>query len=64
MLFGGTDTTSNSVARILQLLAEHQDIQEKLRNELLNASNGADIPYEQLSELPYLDTVCRETLRL
>lgn len=64
-IIAGTDTTSNALARILQLLAEHQDIQDKVREELFNAgSDGADIPYDQLMDLPYLDAICRETLRL
>ncbi|KAJ3555363.1 hypothetical protein NM688_g2618 [Phlebia brevispora] len=58
------DTTSNALARIFQLLAEHQDVQEKVRAELLGVSEFDDIPYDQLVSLPYLDAVCRETLRL
>ena len=62
------DTTSNALSRILHLLAEHQDVQEKLRHELSEAreivGNGKDVPYDDLVKLPYLDAVCRETLRL
>ncbi|KAI0698621.1 cytochrome P450 [Cytidiella melzeri] len=61
----GTDTTTNALSRTFQLLAEHQDVQDKIRDELLQASpDGADIPYDQLVDLPWLDAVCRETLRL
>ncbi|PCH34772.1 cytochrome P450 [Wolfiporia cocos MD-104 SS10] len=65
-IFAGMDTTSGALARILQLLAAHPDVQEKLRAELVaaRADAGGDIPYDRLSELPYLDAVCRETLRL
>lgn len=60
-----TDTTSSALARILQLLAEHQDVQDKVRAELHEVSpDGQDIPYDQLVDLPYLDAICRETLRL
>lgn len=58
------DTTSNALARILHLLAERPDVQDKLRAELLEANGTDDIPYDQLTSLPYLDAVCRETLRL
>ena len=58
------DTTSNALARTLHLLAEHQDAQDKMRAELFEASGTEDIPYDQLVALPYLDAVCRETLRL
>ncbi len=58
------DTTSNALSHIIHLLAEHQDVQEKVRAEVTEARDGQDIPYDQLVELPYLDAVCRETLRL
>ncbi|KAH9944870.1 cytochrome P450, partial [Amylocystis lapponica] len=47
LLFTAMDTTSNMLSRILQLLSERPDVQEKLRQEL-----------------PFLDAVCRETLRM
>lgn len=64
LVFAGTDTTSCALARTLQLLAKYPDVQDKLRTEILDAGEGQDIPYDQLVELPYLDAVCRETLRL
>ena len=61
-----TDTTSNALARTLDLLTQHPDVQAKLRAEILAVNDGVagDIPYDQLVDLPYLDAVCRETLRL
>ncbi|KAF7794414.1 hypothetical protein EIP86_005548 [Pleurotus ostreatoroseus] len=65
LVFAATDTTSNALARTLDLLSTHLDVQEKLRAEILEAGHGEDIPYDQLVDnLPYLDAVCRETLRL
>ena len=60
------DTTSNAISRVLYLLCEHQDVQAKLRAEILEAirEHGPEIPYDVLVELPYMDAVCRETLRL
>ena len=60
------DTTSNALARTLDLLANHPDAQNKLRTEILEAisDHGPKIPYDVLTELPYLDAVCRETLRV
>ncbi|KAI0368654.1 cytochrome P450 [Pilatotrama ljubarskyi] len=65
-ILAGVDTTSNALSRILHLLAEHPDIQAKLRAELQEAYEryGDKIPYNELMQLPYLDAVCRETLRL
>ncbi|CCM00988.1 uncharacterized protein FIBRA_03036 [Fibroporia radiculosa] len=64
LVFAATDTTSNTLARILQLLAEHPDVQEKLRTEILDARAGEPLSYDELDQLPLLDSVCRETLRL
>lgn len=35
-----------------------------MRAEILEVGQGQDIPYDQLVDLPYMDAVCRETLRL
>ena len=58
------DTTSNALAVILDLLAQHPEVQDKLRQEIIEASKGEDMGYDTLVSLPYLDVVCRETLRL
>nr|BED42987.1 cytochrome P450 monooxygenase [Trametes versicolor] len=65
IIFAAMDTTSNTMARILQLLATHPDVQTKLRREIIDAkAGGRPLDYDQLHNLPYLDAVCRETLRL
>ena len=59
------ETTSGALVHILHMLAEHQDVQDKLRQEIQKAQvGGNDIPYDDLVALPYLEAVCRETLRL
>ena len=42
------------------------DVQTKLRAEIREAQEqyGKEIPYDELFALPYLDAICRETLRL
>ncbi|KAI0060070.1 cytochrome P450 [Artomyces pyxidatus] len=67
LLFAGTDTTSTALSRIVSLLAEHPDVQERLRAEIAEAHEtlgDGDIDYDDLVALPYLEAVCRETLRL
>ncbi|OBZ67551.1 hypothetical protein A0H81_12337 [Grifola frondosa] len=64
MIFAAMDTTSNALALTLDLLAQHPDVQDKLRKEIVEARDGRDLPYDELVGLPYLDAVCRETLRL
>ena len=58
------ETTSGTLSRILLLLAGHQDVQKRLREELLEARASEGIPYDDLDDLPLLDSICRETLRL
>ena len=58
------DTTSNLTARILQALATHPDVQEKLRQEIIAAQSDGELNYDQVMQLPFLDAVCRETLRM
>ena len=45
---------------------KHPDVQQKLRAELVEATSGGtvDLDYDDLTKLPYLDAVCRETLRV
>ncbi|KAG5730703.1 Leukotriene-B(4) omega-hydroxylase 2 [Termitomyces sp. T112] len=65
-IFAATDTTSNALSRTLHLLASQPEIQERLRAEVTEAreAHGGDIPYDDLVSLPFMDAVCRETLRL
>ncbi|KLO13021.1 cytochrome P450 [Schizopora paradoxa] len=60
------ETTTSSIARVLTLLSQHQDIQDKLREAVTSARKeaGGEFDYESLMTIPYLDAVCRETLRV
>ena len=58
------DTTSGALARILHLLSTHQDVQKKLRQEIVDVRRGGNLEYDKLVGLPYLDAICRESLRL
>ncbi|KAJ7235107.1 cytochrome P450 [Mycena haematopus] len=66
LIFAATDTTSGALSHVLHLLAQNLDVQNTLRKEILaaNERSGGRLPYEELMSLPYLDSVCRETLRL
>ncbi|KAI0057340.1 cytochrome P450 [Artomyces pyxidatus] len=67
LLFAATDTTSTALSRILHLLSGNSQVQETLRRELTQAYAEADdneLDYEKLVELPFLEAVCRETLRV
>ncbi|KAI6012723.1 cytochrome P450 [Pisolithus orientalis] len=63
LIVAGYETTSVSMTWALLELARNPDIQTKLRTELL--AFGSDPTYDQLTNnLPYLDAVVHETLRL
>lgn len=64
MTLAATDTTANSLGRVLHLLALYPEIQARLREEIVGAGHSAELPYDDLMQLPYLDSVVRETLRL
>jgi len=65
LTFAAMDTTSSALARIIHLLSTHQDVQSKVRQEIVDARNRyGNVGYDELVTLPYLDAVCRETLRL
>ncbi|KAL1946306.1 hypothetical protein VTO73DRAFT_15433 [Trametes versicolor] len=53
IIFAAMDTTSNAMARTLQLLAEHPQMQTKLRREIADAKVGGNqLDYDQLHALP------------
>ncbi|KZT73889.1 cytochrome P450 [Daedalea quercina L-15889] len=64
LIFAAMDTTSNSLSRVLHLLAQNPDVQDKLRQELLAAGAADVMAYDDLNHLRLLDSVCRETLRV
>ncbi|KAL7285768.1 hypothetical protein ACG7TL_000877 [Trametes sanguinea] len=67
MILAGMDTTANTLARILQLFAQHPEVQERARAEIMQAieaeGDGDKLDFDRLMDLPYLDAICRETLR-
>ncbi|KAL5504185.1 hypothetical protein ACEPAH_8259 [Sanghuangporus vaninii] len=66
-ILAGQDTTSHALSRALHLLSLNTDVQNRLRDEIITARKeceGTDFDYDTLMGLPYLDAVCRETLRV
>ncbi|KAJ8521037.1 hypothetical protein ONZ45_g2214 [Pleurotus djamor] len=66
LTLAAVDTTSGALSRTLDQLAKHPEVQAKLRQEVREATAqfGGDLDYDTLVALPYLDAICRETLRL
>ncbi|KAK7788572.1 hypothetical protein R5R35_000158 [Gryllus longicercus] len=62
----GSETSSITLGFAWYELARHPAVQEELRQEVAAArgANGGRLPFEALMELPLLDQVLQETLRL
>ncbi|KAK4560708.1 hypothetical protein LTR86_005286 [Recurvomyces mirabilis] len=64
-LIAGSDTTSNTSCALLYHCLMHPNVVKKLQAELDQALSSDDVPkYEQVKELPYMDMVIQETLRI
>ncbi|XP_043597838.1 probable cytochrome P450 6a14 [Bombus pyrosoma] len=61
----GFETSSTTIAHALYELAQNQEIQDKLRQEIRDAYNkdGGTLTYEGIKGMKYLDKVFKETLR-
>ena len=65
IIFAATDTTSSALARIFLLLASHPEQQQRLREEIVIARHHDEhLDYDALNNLPYMDAIIKETLRL
>lgn len=63
-ILAGFETTASTLTCAAYELALHQEIQERIVEELSSVVDiNNDIDYEQLMRLPYLDAVVCETLR-
>lgn len=64
--FAGHDTVSNALAFTLVCLANHTDIQHRVRTEILEVvgDKDNDISSEHLTKFPYLEMVIKEAMRL
>lgn len=62
----GFDTISTAMSFLTLQLANHQDIQDKLREEIDRhlAEDNGEISYDALSKMEYMDMVISETLRI
>ena len=65
LLFAGHDTTAATVAWLFVSICRHPDVYEKLQQEI-DENLGQRVPEadELFNEMPYLDMVVKETLRL
>lgn len=61
----GFETSSTTMSHALYELAQHQDVQDKLRKEIKEEfkKNDGVLKYETIKMMPYLHAVFQETLR-
>ena len=65
ILFGGVDTTSNTMQWVLYMMAKNPDKQEILRQEVLSVLGDRNqASPTTIAQMPYLRASVRETLRL
>ncbi|MBW0461204.1 hypothetical protein O181_000919 [Austropuccinia psidii MF-1] len=71
-LFAGHETTASALTWFLWILAKNPEIQNRLRQEIFNATPSSDEAMEEsettwslekINGLPYLDAFCREGFR-
>ena len=60
----GHETSSNALAWTFFLLSQHPQVMKKLRIEIDQILGTAPPTVDQLKEMPYLDAVVKESLRL
>lgn len=66
LIYTGSDTSTHLAAYTLLMLAMHPEVQERVISELKSVFVSRDVPvdYDSIKQLPYLETVIKETLRL
>lgn len=66
LLITASETSANFVATCLVYLAIHQDVQQKLYEEIKNVlySEELEVDYEAMNSMKYLDMIVKEALRL
>ncbi|XP_058451458.1 cytochrome P450 4C1-like [Malaya genurostris] len=68
IIVGGNETSAVTLSHVVLMLAMHQDIQEKMYNEIVNVIGSQDpsIPVhnDHLANLNYTEMVIKETMRL
>ena len=66
MLLAGEDTTANTLAWMMHLMAEHPEVQEKMQAEADRVLSGAERPtdYASTQALHYIEAAAHEAMRL
>jgi cytochrome P450 len=64
LMFAGHDTSTSTLTFMMHELARHPEVAERLREESEEVLGGSSPSVDQLEQMPYLDMVLDEVLRL
>jgi cytochrome P450 len=64
LIFAGHETTAHALTWTWYLLAKHPEVAARVREELQRVVGGGRVGLEHLSELTYLESVIKESLRV
>uniref|UniRef100_A0A182P4H5 Uncharacterized protein n=1 Tax=Anopheles epiroticus TaxID=199890 RepID=A0A182P4H5_9DIPT len=66
IILGGNETSALTLSHVVLMLAIHQDVQQRVYEELVATlgSSFTEVENDQLSRLPYMEMVLKETMRL
>eukprot|EP01080_Neovahlkampfia_damariscottae_P004388 gene4388-7763_t len=64
LFVAGHETTTAALSFGALLLAKHQNIQQKARNEIRNILGDKPLSYELIKKLKYIPSIVKETLRM
>lgn len=65
MIAAGHETTASALLWATYALIKHQDVQKRLRAEVLEMLKETPVPgYAKIERLQYLNNFCKEVLRL
>ncbi|XP_055605411.1 probable cytochrome P450 313b1 [Uranotaenia lowii] len=68
IILGGNETSALTLSHVMLMLAMHEDVQERVYNEIISVTGSKDpttpILYEQIPKLAYTEMTIKETMRL
>ncbi|XP_063917304.1 cytochrome P450 2U1-like [Zophobas morio] len=64
MFLAGTETTLSSLKWVILYLAQYQDVQDKLRKEVVEVLHGKTLEMSDVPKLPYTQAVLTEVSRI